>query len=78
MEAKGNYLDGESDVVEYIKTMKDQTHLWKFLHRCLHKFFSSVDEKENLKVLDYACGPTIVNLVSAASKATEITLADYI
>ena len=77
MEAKGDYNSDEFDVVEYLETLKNQTYVWKFLHQCLHEFFSGIDEQESLKLLDYACGPTVVNLISATSKATEITLADY-
>ena len=31
----------------------------------------------NLKVLDYGCGPAIINVMSAARKASEIILAEY-
>ena len=30
-----------------------------------------------MKILDYGCGPSLPNSISAASKASEIVLADY-
>ena len=56
----------------------------EFAVRNLHEFFSirkkpledSMDVDE-LKVLDYGCGPVIANVISAASLASEIVLAEY-
>ena len=37
---------------------------------------STVAER-GLKILEYGCGPTVINLISAVPKASEIVLADY-
>ena len=42
---------------------------------CYHNAFN--DLSPNLKVLDYGCGPVIINVISAATKASEIILAEY-
>ena len=48
-----------------------------FLLKCLADFFKWFKAPDNLKVLDYGCGPGVLQLTSAASKAAEIVLADY-
>lgn len=48
-----------------------------FLIQCLHKFYSTLNSRGNLKILDYGCGPSLENDISAATKAAEITMADY-
>lgn len=51
-----------------------------FVLKCLAKFFSSTPSSampNNLKVLDYGCGPSIGCSISTASKAREIILADF-
>ena len=42
---------------------------------CYHNAFNGLSS--NLKVLDYGCGPVIMNVISAATKASEIILAEY-
>ena len=76
MEAKG-YYDDNFDVSTYLDYMVDSTMV-KFSLVCLKESFSAIDSGENgLTVLDYGCGPNLANHISAASKATEIVLADY-
>ena len=76
MEAKGCY-DDNFDVSTYLEHMVDN-ELFEFSLECLKESFSAIDSGENgLTVLDYGCGPNLANHISAASKATEIVLADY-
>ena len=76
MEATG-YYDDSFDVSTYLDFMVDSTMV-QFILACLHECFSAIDSGENgLTVLDYGCGPNLANHISAASKATEIVLADY-
>ena len=46
--------------------------------RCYHEAFQSLPSSSNLKVLDYGSGPVIVATISAATKASEIVLSDYL
>ena len=51
-----------------------------FAVKTLHDYFRSKAGSSNfseLKVLDYGCGPVIANVISAASLASEIVLAEY-
>ncbi len=51
-----------------------------FLLQCLSDYCTtelSTIEEGTLKVLDYGCGPTMINVVSAVPKASEIVLAEY-
>ena len=76
MEAKG-YYDDNFKVSTYLDLMVDN-ELMEFSLVCLKESFSTIDSGENgLTVLDYGCGPNLANHISAASKATEIVLADY-
>ena len=76
MEANGCY-DNNFDVSTYLDSMVDN-ELSEFSWVCLNESFSAIDSGENgLTVLDYGCGPNLANHISAASKATEIVLADY-
>ena len=43
--------------------------------KCYHEAFSSLPG--NLKVLEFGCGPVMMNVISAATKASEIILSDY-
>lgn len=52
----------------------------RFACNCIHQFFLS--HADNYKVsppcvLDYACGPAIAHVISAAQYASEIVLAEY-
>ena len=77
MEAKG-YYDDNFDVSTYINDNMADNELFEFSLECLNESFSAIDSGENdLTVLDYGCGPNLANHISAASKATEIVLADY-
>ena len=54
------------------------THSTSFLLKCLAKFYEGLERSDNsLKILDYGCGPSLPYSISAASKASEIVLADY-
>ena len=44
--------------------------------QCLHESF--LNTQAGVKVLDYGAGPVIASTISAATKASEIILADYI
>ena len=50
-----------------------------FALKNIHKFFNSAgfSEDKPVKVLDYACGPVLSCVISAAGLNTEIILADY-
>jgi hypothetical protein len=50
--------------------------LSQFLLQHLSRFYLSYDST-SLKVLDYACGPSLAYSISAVPKASEIVLADY-
>ena len=90
METLGSYSKG-FDVDNYLtfqfpdpgqRTQDYENLLRDFAVRNLHKFFrkKSLDEStdvDELKVLDYGCGPVIANVISAASLASEIVLAEY-
>ena len=43
--------------------------------RCFHNAFKTVPK--NVKVLDYGCGPSLLPAIAAATKASEIVLAEY-
>ena len=45
-----------------------------------HDFFTKTfgDNKKTLKVLDYGCGPVIMNVISAVPFASEIVMADIV
>ena len=43
--------------------------------RCYHEAFQTLPN--GLKVLDYGSGPSILSIISAATKASEIVLSDY-
>ena len=63
-------------------TQEYESLLREFAMRNLHDFFrkKSLEEStdvDELKVLDYGCGPVIANVISAASLASEIVLAEY-
>ena len=45
--------------------------------RCYHDALQSLPSSSNLKVLDYGSGPVILGAISAATKASEIVLSDY-
>ena len=49
----------------------------RFLLKHLAEFYSKGPSRCNLKILDYGCGPSLPYSISAASKASEIVLADY-
>ena len=44
--------------------------------RCFHEAFQTVPD--NVKVLDYGAGPSLIPSIAAASKASEIVLAEYV
>ena len=76
MEAKGYYSD-DFKVSTYLDDLP-VNDLFEFSLVCLNESFLAIDRGENgLTVLDYGCGPNLANHISAASKATEIVLADY-
>ena len=54
----------------------------QFAVRNLHEFFRKKSLEDSMdvdkfKVLDYGCGPVVANVISAASLASEIVLAEY-
>ena len=51
----------------------------EFLLKCLADFYTKgpISAKSNLCILDYGCGPSLPFSISAASKASEIVLAEY-
>ena len=57
------------------KSTADISSSVKYRLQCLHESFLSAPA--GLKVLDYGTGPVILSTISAATKASEIVLADY-
>ena len=55
------------------------SHFKDFLLKNLINFYKAmkVTKSNNLKLLDYGCGPTITDKISAAPKVSEIYLAEY-
>ncbi len=60
--------------LDYISSTEKDVIL--FLLECLDNFFSNL-EPNSLKILDYGCGPSLANEISATAKASEIVMADY-
>ena len=71
--AREEGYDNSFNPSKYITLPDDKV----FLMRCLHKFYSTLNGHDKLKILDYGCGPSLENEISAVSKAAEITMADY-
>ena len=62
----------------YVKHLfASETTVSNYLLKCLAKFYNSLPCSASLRVLDYGCGPSLAYSISAASKASEIVLADY-
>ena len=61
------------------RCLEDESLVRIFALQNLHDYFRTVavEGTTNFKVLDYGCGPVIANVISAASFATEIVLAEY-
>ena len=64
----------------YLKEYRGVTYL-NHIHsrhtlRCYHTAFQTLPS--GLKVLDYGSGPVVMNVISAATKASEIVLSDYV
>lgn len=55
-------------------TFRRVQHMLRFYH----DGFQSLSSSSDLKVLDYGSGPVIVASISAATKASEIVLSDYV
>ncbi len=49
----------------------------QFYQKQLSEFYKAVKVPNSLKLLDYGCGPTISDKISAAPKVSEIVLAEY-
>ena len=49
----------------------------KFLKSLSDFFTTKIVKPTDLKVLDYGCGPVVLNLASAAPKASELIFAEY-
>ena len=67
------------DSFEYLEQYyRKTTYLDRLRHtlRCYHAAFQTLPS--GLKVLDYGSGPVVMNVISAATKASEIVLADYV
>ena len=74
--ADGLYND-DFEVSVYLDFFcNEEAEVHDFLLQNLHKFFSAAD-RDDLKVLDFGCGPTLANHISASSKAMEIVLAEH-
>ena len=73
-----SYQHDEFDTPTYMQRynwVNDPGHV-KHMLRCYHDAFQ--DLPNDLKVLDYGSGPVMLNTISAAKKASEIVLSDYI
>ena len=53
--------------------------LMKSLHEAIKLRSSHFSQQDNIRILDYGCGPVVCNIISAAGlpKASEIVLAEY-
>ena len=48
----------------------------QFQLNCLHDLFQQFSTRNSLRVLDYGCGPAILNSISAAAYASEMVFSD--
>ena len=76
-----NELEKEFDSVEYLKFTKaenfqDIRKFFQYKLQCLHESFSTIPD--GVRVLDYGAGPHLASIISAASKASEIVMADFL
>lgn len=60
---------------EYVGRDEHQKH--DFAAKKMHEHFVKMSPSDDFKVLDYSCGPTIANVISASRVATEIVLVEY-
>ena len=65
-----------SEYLKFLEAGFSSQNAWP-LHslQCLHESFQSVPN--GVKVLDFGAGPVMLSTISAATKASEIVLADY-
>ena len=71
-------FEAETFANQSFSAMKENSRV-EFLLKCLADFYTKgpISTKSNLCILDYGCGPSLPFSISAASKASEIVLADY-
>lgn len=75
-------LENEFEPAEYMKCFdaSNSTDSLPYHHtyklRLLHQSFSVMPSE--LSILDYGAGPVVVSVISAATKASSIVLADYV
>lgn len=79
-----NYLDPSEYINFKYKRTPGNSHpdtcqCSEFSLECLSRYFKtpSTTKKNGLKILDFGCGPTMINVISAVPKASEIVLAEY-
>ena len=68
------------DADTYLKTTYfdvNRPDVFLFRMESLHRAYSDL-QKSSLKVLDYGAGPTIFTVISAAQRASDITMADVV
>ena len=61
----------------YLNSFCKDPKLEPFVLQCLHKFWNSIGESDQLRVLEYGGGPNISRLISACPRAQSIVLAEY-
>lgn len=74
-------FDKEFNVVEYLNFYEATSiqEIRKFMRhklQCFHESFSTI--QDGVRVLDYGAGPHISSVISAAGKASEIVLAEFL
>ena len=77
MYCRGKEYLNNFDARIYLKYYYDDVNNGHAGHmlRCFHDAFQTVPD--NVKVLDYGAGPSLLPSIAAASKASEIVLAEY-
>ena len=72
--SKKDYLD-KFDPIRYLEMYVFTNGRIQHMLRCFHEAFCGLPD--NLKVLDYGTGPSLLPAMAAVTKASEIILSDY-
>ena len=79
-----NNWKGEFDSLVYLTTRYPppgtvKNHFAEFFLRCLHQSSAAYQNKANdLRVLEYGCGPVPIHTISFVLQAKEVVLAEYL
>ena len=84
---KGEDYHSQFSAAGYLRNFTERTERsghsklgGRMLHtlKCYHNVFQSLPNAAGLRVLDFGSGPTVFAAISAATKASEIVLSDYV